>query len=80
MIHLSDYESGRKYDGDYDADLKRLQDRLAELQSLHILHNARTLIVVEGWDAAGKGGAIKRLRANWDPRNYEVVPIPVDQV
>ena len=75
MIHISDYESGKKYDGDYDADLKQLQDRLAELQSLHILHNARTLIVVEGWDAAGKGGAIKRLTANWDPRYYTVFPI-----
>lgn len=74
-IDLSDYESGNKYDGDYDADLKQLQDRLAELQSLHILHEARTLIVVEGWDAAGKGGAIKRLTANWDPRYYQVSPI-----
>jgi AMP-polyphosphate phosphotransferase len=54
-IDLSDYETGEKYDGDYDDDLKALQDRMAELQSLHILHNARTLIVVEGWDAAGKG-------------------------
>jgi AMP-polyphosphate phosphotransferase len=75
MIDLSDFEAGEKYDGDYDEDLKKLQDRLAELQSLHILHNARTLIVVEGWDAAGKGGAIKRLTANWDPRYYTVFPI-----
>ncbi len=74
-INLSDYEAGNKYDGDYDVDLKTLQDRLAELQSLHILHNARTLIVVEGWDAAGKGGAIKRLTSNWDPRYYTVFPI-----
>jgi AMP-polyphosphate phosphotransferase len=74
-IDLSDYESGKKHDGDYDEDLKKLQDRLAELQSLHILHGARTLIVVEGWDAAGKGGAIKRLTANWDPRYYQVFPI-----
>jgi AMP-polyphosphate phosphotransferase len=75
MIDLSDFESGKKYDGNYDDDLKELQDRLAELQSLHILHNARTLVVVEGWDAAGKGGAIKRLTANWDPRYYTVFPI-----
>jgi len=74
-IDLSDYESGTKYDGDYDADLKELQDRLAALQSLHILHKARTLIVVEGWDAAGKGGAIKRLTATLDPRYYQVYSI-----
>ncbi len=74
-IDLSDYESGKKYDGNYDDDLKALQDRLAELQSLHILHEARTLIVVEGWDAAGKGGAIKRVTSTLDPRYYQVYPI-----
>lgn len=74
-IDLADFESGKKYDGDYDTDLKALQDRMSELQSLHILHNARTLIVVEGWDAAGKGGAIKRLTATLDPRYYQVYPI-----
>ena len=33
------------------------------------------VIVYEGWDAAGKGGNIKRLAAALDPRGYEVVPI-----
>lgn len=75
MIDLSDFETGPKYEGDYNADLKEIQDRIAELQSLHILHNARTLIIVEGWDAAGKGGAIKRLTATLDPRYYQVYPI-----
>lgn len=74
-IDLSDFEAGKKFDGDYDESLKSLQDRLAVLQSLHILHSARTLIVVEGWDAAGKGGAIKRLTATLDPRYYQVYPI-----
>lgn len=74
-IDLSDFENGKKYQGDYDADLEKLHDRLADLQSLHIIHNCRTLIVFEGWDAAGKGGAIKRLTANWDPRYFEVFPI-----
>jgi polyphosphate kinase 2 (PPK2 family) len=32
-------------------------------------------IVFEGWDAAGKGGAIKRLTAKMDPRGYVVWPI-----
>jgi polyphosphate kinase 2 (PPK2 family) len=74
-IKLSEYETGAKFDGNYDKKLAKLQDRLAELQSLHILHNCRTLIVFEGWDAAGKGGAIKRLTANLDPRYFEVYPI-----
>jgi AMP-polyphosphate phosphotransferase len=74
-IDLSAYESGKKYPGDYDADLADLQDRLAELQALHIVHGCRTLIVFEGWDAAGKGGAIKRLTAQWDPRYFQVYPV-----
>jgi AMP-polyphosphate phosphotransferase len=74
-IDLSNYEFGKKYGGDYDADLKALQDRLSELQALHIIHKCRTLIVFEGWDAAGKGGAIKRMTANWDPRYFEVYPV-----
>jgi polyphosphate kinase 2 (PPK2 family) len=73
--NLSDFEIGKKYAGDYDADLKELQDRLAGLQALHIIHRCRTLVVFEGWDAAGKGGAIKRLTATLDPRYYEVYPI-----
>lgn len=75
MIDLSHYEAGAKFDGNYDKQLAKLQDRLAELQALHILHGCRTLIVFEGWDAAGKGGAIKRLTANWDPRYYDVYPV-----
>ncbi len=74
-INLSDFESGAKFDGNFDKKLEKLQDRLSELQSLHILHNCSTLIIFEGWDASGKGGAIKRLTANWDPRFFEVYPI-----
>ncbi len=74
-INLSDYESGKKYAGDYDKDLADLQDKLAELQALHIIHGCRTLIIFEGWDAAGKGGAIKRLTAGWDPRYFQVYPV-----
>ncbi|WP_397604513.1 hypothetical protein [Sphingorhabdus sp.] len=44
-IDLSKFEAGKIYDGIYDKDLKSLQDRLSELQALHILHEARTLII-----------------------------------
>jgi AMP-polyphosphate phosphotransferase len=74
-INLSDYESGAKYDGDYGHRLEKLQKKLFEQQALHILHDARTLIIFEGWDGSGKGGAIKRLTANWDPRYFQVYPI-----
>jgi len=33
------------------------------------------VITFEGWDAAGKGGAIKRLTEKLDPRGYVVYPI-----
>lgn len=74
-IDLKDYEDGARYDGDYDADLADLQERLAKIQVAHIIHNRRSLILLEGWDAAGKGGIIKRATADWDPRYYQVHPI-----
>lgn len=74
-INLSDYETGAKYKGDYDAALLALQRRLSKIQVAHILHNRRTVIMLEGWDGAGKGGIIKRMTADWDPRYYQVHPI-----
>jgi polyphosphate kinase 2 (PPK2 family) len=74
-IDLADYEKGRRFDGDYDAELARLQTRLAHIQVAYIVHKRRAVIAFEGWDAAGKGGAIQRMTAEWDPRNYEVWPI-----
>lgn len=60
---------------------KEYEERLEELQKkLSLLHSelyARRIPVVlafEGWDAAGKGGAIKRLTRALDPRGYEVNP------
>ena len=74
-IDLKDYEAGKKYDGDYDDDLAKLQKRLAHIQVAHIVHKRRAVVMFEGWDAGGKGGAIQRLTSLWDPRNYEVWPI-----
>lgn len=74
-LHLSDYEAGKKYDGDYGDDLSALQERLAHIQVAHIVRRKRAIVMFEGWDAAGKGGIIKRLCAEWDPRNFEVFPI-----
>jgi AMP-polyphosphate phosphotransferase len=74
-IDLSDYETGARYRGNYSDDLAALQERLARILVSHIVHKRRSLIVCEGWDAAGKGGAIKRLTAEWDPRAFQVWPI-----
>ncbi len=74
-IDLRDYEQGGKYPGDYDADLAALQARLARVQAAHIVHRRQSIILLEGWDASGKGGIIQRLCAEWDPRYFEVYPI-----
>ena len=74
-LRLSDHESGAKYRGDYDADLAALQERLSRILVSHIVHDRRSIVVFEGWDAAGKGGAIQRLTSGWDPRHFRVWPI-----
>jgi AMP-polyphosphate phosphotransferase len=80
-INLSDYESATPFEGNYDKALKKLQKRLSHIQYAHIVHKRRAIILFEGWDAAGKGGIIQRLTAEWDPRYYEVWPIaaPTDE-
>lgn len=59
---------------EYKTRLTKLQKRLAELHSE--LYRLRIPVVIgfEGWDAGGKGGAIKRLTSNLDPRGYRVNP------
>ncbi|WP_409254004.1 polyphosphate kinase 2 family protein [Bacillus sp. SCS-153A] len=56
----------------YKKRLKKLQLQLLGLQ--RALHDEKIgcIFVFEGWDAAGKGGAIKRTTQNMDPRGYEV--------
>ena len=59
----------------YKGKLEAAQDRLRGL--LHEAHTrgVRTVLVYEGWDAAGKGGNIRRLVRKLDPRYYDVVPV-----
>lgn len=59
----------------YKAELKKLQARLRVLHNQAYRKGIPIIIAYEGWDAAGKGGNIKRLSAALDPRGYEVHPI-----
>lgn len=60
---------------EYDAQLEYWQARLAEL-ARHSKFKARSLILVfEGQDAAGKGGAIRRVTHAFDARQYRIHPI-----
>ncbi|NTU83010.1 MAG: hypothetical protein HGA45_27190 [Chloroflexales bacterium] len=59
-------------DKEYSRQLKRLQAQL-HLLGLELYRQQRPAVLVfEGWDAAGKGGAIQRLTAELDPRAYIV--------
>ena len=60
---------------EYRKQLKKEQDRLSHLHNKLYLEKIPVIIAYEGWDAAGKGGNIKRVSEALDPRGYEVMPI-----
>lgn len=60
---------------EYDKQLKKLQKKLRALHNQMYEERRPAIIAYEGWDAAGKGGNIKRVSAALDPRGYEVIPI-----
>jgi polyphosphate kinase 2 (PPK2 family) len=74
-IDLSRYEEGTPPSGDYGDRLDELQQRLSRLFVSNIVYRRKAIIVFEGWDASGKGGAIQRLVAKSDPRGFKVWPI-----
>jgi polyphosphate kinase 2 (PPK2 family) len=59
----------------YVREVTRRQIQLRELGYQVYLRKRPVIIVFEGWDAAGKGGAIKRITEKLDPRGYVVYPI-----
>ena len=62
-------------DEEYKEQLTRLQNHLKELHNRLYRKKVPVVIVYEGWDAAGKGGNIKRITEALDPRGFEVQPI-----
>ena len=59
----------------YHRRLKKKQKQLRDLEYTIYIHRLPVIILYEGWDAAGKGGNIRRLTSELDPRGYEVIPI-----
>jgi len=59
----------------YDDDLKALQTRFMTIQQAYLHTGDHAVIVFEGWDAAGKGGTIRRISSVMDPRGFKVWPI-----
>ncbi|MBC8573017.1 polyphosphate:AMP phosphotransferase [Jingyaoa shaoxingensis] len=62
-------------EAEYKTELKKLQSELGELHNRLYRKRIPVIITYEGWDAAGKGGNIKRITEALDPRGYEVHPI-----
>jgi polyphosphate kinase 2 len=61
----------------YEKELGRLQIQLVEMQQWVVASGARVIVIFEGRDAAGKGGAIKRVMQYLNPRSADVVALPV---
>lgn len=59
---------------EYKERLKKLQDKMQELHGEIYRKRIPVILGFEGWDAGGKGGAIKRLTQKMDPRGYIVHP------
>lgn len=59
----------------YTARLNELQAQLRRLELAYKFAGGRAVIAIEGWDAVGKGGVIRRLSSPLDPRGYAVWPI-----
>lgn len=60
---------------EYEHRLKALQNRMLTIQQAFYHAGLRGIVAVEGWDAAGKGGMIRRLTETLDPRGVKVWPI-----
>lgn len=60
---------------EYRDALEHYQQRMRTLSNKMYAKRRSAAIVYEGWDAAGKGGNIKRLTSEMDPRCYAVVPV-----
>ncbi|MFH1879379.1 MAG: polyphosphate:AMP phosphotransferase [Bacillota bacterium] len=65
----------RQLETDYDSEFGALKKRLYKLQVKLYRRGIPVVIGFEGWDAAGKGGAIRRLNAGLDARGFTVAPI-----
>ena len=62
-------------DEEYKSELKKLQKRLSELHNVIYRKKIPVILCYEGWDAAGKGGNIRRVAYPLDPRGFDVHPI-----
>ncbi len=60
----------------YETRLKKLQEELIKLQQWVTANDEKVVVLFEGRDAAGKGGAIRRVTEHLNPREFRVVALP----
>jgi AMP-polyphosphate phosphotransferase len=73
---LSSITKHRKIEfADYERRLSSMQSILQAVQQAYLGTHERAVIVLEGWDTAGKGGIVRRLGWILDPRSFKVHPI-----
>ena len=61
----------------YNVELKHQQEKLIKLQNWVIKNNKKVVILFEGRDAAGKGGAIRRITEYINPRHFRIVALNI---
>lgn len=66
---------------EYGTELKKQQGRISRLFRQAKAKGISAILVFEGWDAAGKGGAVRRIAAALDAHDYQIIPIaaPTDE-
>jgi len=80
-MRLDDADLSLKLDDKaYEKRLGPLQHQMRTIELAYRRSGARACIVFEGWDAAGKGGTIRRMTAEMDPRGFQVWPISAPSV
>ena len=60
---------------DYERRLESMQSVLQSIQQAYLGTRERAVVVLEGWDTAGKGGIVRRLGWALDPRSFKAYPI-----
>ena len=80
MPKLADVDlSASLSDEEYEEELDRLNRKIKTLHRKLYQKKIPFVLAFEGWDAAGKGGAIKRIAYPLDPRSFCVIPIASPQ-
>jgi polyphosphate kinase 2 (PPK2 family) len=75
ILDKLDYSAAVEDKKSYEDELSRMQLEVLKAEFKTREAGRSVVIAFEGWDAAGKGGAIKRLTEKLDPRGYAVHPV-----